>query len=532
MLFFRKCKNKVYFTVSLSLLFFFFIGTFPLTGSFNLGERLYFQDNHRVQDHLRSPSFQGVGYQRTFWSYNFTASLYYEINATLLAVGVHSYIFMQNSCIAELGESIASEQAEIIRDEFDNTIYPRVTDLAGHPNGTLGDIDNDPRIAILLSSNPMSYYSQRNELPLDYSNQCEMFYIYNYLHKLPFYLFTTIAHEFHHLVWFNNEMDEPQFILEALAEYATYHTGYLAPYDNISSRVKYFLPHPEDSLLCFNVYNDGDLTVAIDYGSGYLFAFYIAEHYGVNILRNLITESADGAHGIEAVLQAAGNNITFNDLYLNWITALTIDEVGFQNNLYGFESLDAQISSYDYVDELPLLNETVSLRYYGFHIHKLHSPPDNFAVQIKKLSNQTIGVSLAFHDTFGWHIHQHLHDEAETIVTDNFSGSSIDQTYLITSYISNHTPTVPTNYGLGPLTDIKISIIQSPNTATTISTDTKITSTLIPTPTTSTTSPAPPISTTQDTNNVPSFILLEYSFITLLFGISIMFLWNRKNIDY
>jgi hypothetical protein len=212
------------------------------------------------------------------------------------------------------------------------------------------------------------------------------------------------------------------------------------------------------------MYNDDGVSMAIDYGSGYLFAFYIAEQYGVEILRNLITESADGPQGVEAVLQTAGYDLTFNELYLNWITALTIDELGFCNNLYGFENLNARITRYFPVGVLPLLNQTISLRYYGFHIHKLQFPPDNFTVQIKKSINQTIGVSIALHDALGWHIYQNLHDEEGTIITDSFMGNRIDVAYIITSYMLNHTPTITRSqdYGLGPLTNIDISIISTP----------------------------------------------------------------------
>ncbi|MFX0181441.1 MAG: hypothetical protein ACFE95_00055 [Candidatus Hodarchaeota archaeon] len=496
MMIFKKHHDNVQLMIPLSLFIALIISVFILSGTFTIGDEynnqftqklnetnsqthseknhIFKQDNHTLQNYsyhssqnIRN-SFQNqepkkVGYQRTFWIWDFTALSHYEIDATILARGKYSYIFMENSCISELGESVAIEQTETICDEFDNTIYPRVTDLAGHPNGTLGDIDGDPRIVILLARELVSYYSQRNEQILDYSNQCEMFYIYYGLYRWPDRLFGAVAHEFHHLIWFNNEMDEPQFILEALAEYAMYHSGYLGSSDNLSSRVPYFLSHPEDSLLHFNIDSEEGLTRAIDYGGGYLFAFYIAEHYGVDILRNLITESADGPQGVEQVLQAAGYSILFNELYLNWITAVTIDELGLNNNLYGFENLDVQIARYDLVHELPFVNDNISLRYYGFHIHKLESPPNNFTLKIKKASNHTIAVSIAFHDAYGWHIYQNLHEERDTQVTDHLLGSSIDVAYIITTYILNQTPIVTRpNYGLGPVANIEISIIQTP----------------------------------------------------------------------
>jgi hypothetical protein len=420
--------------------------------------------NHTIQPSLikqgqsQRKDLQEVGYQRTFWTYDFTASFFYEVSTTLLAIGDYSLVFMENSCITELGELVAIGRSETIRDEFDGTIYPRITNLAGHPNGTLGDIDGDPRIVILLSSNRHIYYSERNELPFDYSNQCEMIYI-----DYRISVMNVVAHEFHHLIWFNNEWDEPQFILEALAQYAMYYAGYLEPYNNLAPQVAAFLPHPEESLLYWNMDSDGGVSRVIDYGSAYLFAFYIAEQYGVEILRNLITEPADGPHGIEAVLHKAGYDITFNELYLDWITALTIDELGFSNNLYGFENLDARITSYDPIGVLPLLNQTIPIRFYGFHVYKLQFPSNGFTVQIDKSSNQTIGVSIAVLDAFGWHIYQILHDEADTLITENIRGNRITEAYIITSYMLANTPnTTRTDaIGLGPLTYIDISIIQT-----------------------------------------------------------------------
>ena len=483
---FKKYQLRMQLLASLGLLIILAVGILVPIGATNISEpESYFQYHQRLnettfqkhtqkcdiqkqldselQNHTFQPSqvkpeqfdrtdLREVGYHQTFWVYDFTASFFYEVNATLLAIGEYSLVFMEKNCITELGELAAIGKTETIRDEFDSTIYPRITDLAGHPNGTLGDIDGDPRIVILLA-NCANYYSERNELPFDYSNLCEMFYIHYRITVV-----NVVAHEFHHLIWFNNEWDELQFLLEALAQYAMYYAGYLEPYNNLAPQVPFFLPHPEESLLYWNMYNEGGMNMVIDYGSAYLFAFYIAEQYGVEILRNLISETADGPHGIEAVLQTAGHDITFNELYLNWITALTIDELGFCNNLFGFENLDARITRYTPVNLLPLLNDTISLRYYGFHIHKLQFPSDDFTVQIKKISNQTIGVSVASHDALGWHISQHLHDENDTIVTDSFKGNRIDVAYIITSYLSNSTPTVHQEYGLGPSTTIQLTL--------------------------------------------------------------------------
>jgi hypothetical protein len=314
----------------------------------------------------------------------------------------------------------------------------------------MGDIDNDPKIFILFHDGS-NYYSEANDIEHNISNECEMVYI-NYRLFNRHWGYPIIAHEFHHLIWFNNDWGEPPFTLEALAQYAMYHAGYLGPYQNLAPQVASYLPHPDNSPLYWN--NDED------YGSTYLFAFYIAEKYGVQILRDLIHEPSDGPQGIEAVLQSAGYDITFNELFMNWITALTIDELGFQNNLFGFEGCDPRISCNDIQNKIPV-NKSISLGHYAFHIQKLVSPPDNLTVTINKLPADAIGVSIAFHDAFGWHVRQSLHYEDSTTINDSFSGSSVNEAYLIMSYISEETPIAPDQRGLDcPFVDIKITITE------------------------------------------------------------------------
>lgn len=392
-----------------------------------------------------------IGENRVFWAYNKVITDYYEVNSRLLAIGDWCYIYMDEECISKLGEESIMANANKICDEFDNTIYPRIIDLSGHPNGTMGDIDGDPKIFILFLDNS-NCYREVNDIEYNVSNLCEMIYI-NYRLFNRDWVYPIIAHEFQHLIWFNNEWDEPPFTLEALAQYAIYHAGYLDPFNNLVPQVASFLPHPENSPL----YWDNDE----DYGSTYLFAFYIAEKYGVQILRDLINESSDGPQGMITVLRSAGYDITFNELFMNWITALTLDELGFQNNLFGFEGFDARITSYEVVGNLPLARKTVSIGHYAFYIQKLESLSNNFTVIINKSPQDAIGISLAVHDSLGWHVKQNLHYEETITINDSFSGSLIDEAYVIISYISKGTPIAPEGRSTsGPSIDIEITIIE------------------------------------------------------------------------
>ncbi len=407
-----------------------------------------FDQNDSVSAHtpwkLPTPA-QDVGDNRSFWAWEFYEAFWYLVDAYLLAIGNHCYIYIEDSVIAILGEEEATERAELYRDEFDTNIYPSVTDFAGNPNGTLGDIDGDPRIYILVIEHRQSYYIQTHENEGLHSNLCEMVYICYRTHNV----LNTITHEFHHLVWFNYEFDEVHFILEGLAEYATHYAGY-TPNHNMSTRVSDYINDINDSFIYFEV-------EAQDYGASYLFAFYLAEQYGVQFLRDLVQHEDDGAFGMETALNEAGHNISFNDLYLDWMTALTIDEPGFADDRYCLHDIDVTIQEYTTIDSLPYHESTVSLYTYGSKVYQITSPPDSFSVEMSQPADGVAGLSVAYRDAHGWHVQQ-MQKQGRAIM--NVSGDSIVTAHVIASYLFAEAPMERYDFGPGPQETVQILVYE------------------------------------------------------------------------
>ncbi|MGY5865627.1 MAG: hypothetical protein RTV41_13575 [Candidatus Thorarchaeota archaeon] len=413
-----------------------------------------------VQSILQTPA-QEVGDNKSFWALNLDTMEPYVADAYLLAIGDLCYIYFEDLVISIIGEEETNARAETYRDEFDTNIYSRVTDLAGNPNGTLGDADGDPRVYILIAEHRQSYYRQSNEVPGEYSNLCEMVYIC-YRTSNPV---RTIVHEFHHLVWFNYEWDEVHFVLEGPAEYATYYSGYL-PANNRTTRVQDFLEDIDDSLIYFEI-------EAQDYGACYLFAFYLAEQYGVQFLQDLVQHADDGAVGLETALYAAGHNISFNDLYLDWMTALTIDEQGFADDRYYLQDMDATIQDYSTIESLPYQDDSLPLYCYGSKVYQLTSPPDSFSVEMSQPADGVAGFSVAYRDLHGWHVQQ-MQEEGRVIM--NVIGESIDTAYVIASHLFSETPAGDIDFGSGPQETVQVFMYEG-NETTDTTTDT-------PTPTT------------------------------------------------
>jgi hypothetical protein len=224
----------------------------------------------------------------------------------------------------------------------------------------------------------------------------------------------------------------------------------------MTTRVSDFLTDPHDSLIYFEV-------EAQDYGACYLFAFYLAEQYGVQFLRDLVQHEGDGALGLETALKDAGHNTSFNELYLDWMTALTIDQQGFESDRYYFRSMDATIQEYTSIDSLPYQDVGVSLYCYGSKVYRIISPPDNFCVSMSQPTGGVAGLSVAYRDANGWHVQQ-MQNQGRAIM--RVSGESIDAAYFIVSYLYSDAPTGDVDFGSGILRTVHVLVYEDNGTPT------------------------------------------------------------------
>ncbi|NPD88898.1 MAG: hypothetical protein HGN29_09235 [Asgard group archaeon] len=364
-------------------------------------------------------------------------------------------MYLDNATIDRWGYNESLALCSEIRDNFDAITYPKGVELAGHPNGTLGDIDGDPKVTLLIIDDEVyegGYYAYD-----DYSiatwnthpNNREMIYIYTGENPDSICYSSILAHEFNHLIWENTDTNgDMTTIREGYADYAMYYSGYLSLENSWSSknslnRTRFtdnFSAHPEQSLLSFD-YETDDISCA-NYGKAQMFIFYLSEKYGEELINDLIKIAIDGPVGIEIALANAGYDINFNNLYLDWITACTIDEEDIENGIYGFDNTDFTISKITTIDTLPFTEEDVKHLKYGFDVKKLINPPNEFTLEIANPYPLSIGISSAIYDDNGWSIAQTLNSEenGETIIS-HFTGENIEFAYIITSLMSPETPT-------------------------------------------------------------------------------------------
>ena len=433
-----------------SLLF----GSFTITIEEQMLEEktLHLKEENPSLSSMRQNKGESLGEQNTFWVVDPNTGNYEQVTAKLLSVGQFCYIYVDLTTIDAIGESEATERSNNYSSEFDSVMYPTNLELVGHPDGFIGDIDGDPKITVLIS--PASYggaYFFKDEDPTHpYSNNREMVYIHSSLSEQRG--FSNIIHELNHLIWFNHEQDEAIFVLEGTAEYSRYKAGYLnnesyisagvaADY-NLTIETNNFKAHPETSLLYWN-YDDYILNSA-SYGRSYMFMLYLSERFGEGFLTDLVTIVEDGPAGIEKALQNKGLNFSFNEIFLDWIIACTIDLEEFADGRYGYQTAEFMIGSVNQISLLPYNFAEMKYNLYGFKVSKINSPPNEFTVKVSNPKPHAMGVSAVINDKNGWNITQtvsYSNNDDESYLY--FSGDEINYAYIITSIISTNTPYAP-----------------------------------------------------------------------------------------
>ena len=79
---------------------------------------IYKYEEPLIESLAEFQSIENFGDQQDFWTYDFQASEWFEVRATLLAVGQHCYIYMDNRTITSMGQYQAIERSKILSSEF------------------------------------------------------------------------------------------------------------------------------------------------------------------------------------------------------------------------------------------------------------------------------------------------------------------------------------------------------------------------------------------------------------------------------
>jgi immune inhibitor A len=303
-----------------------------------------------------------LGDRLAYWIHDIRTNSYFSAEAMLRYETAHAYWWV------EAGYEIDQAALERSAIRFETQTYPVTRHYFG--SEWRPGIDGDPRIFIFLGRVPGvgGYFAGSDAYPSElrpWSNEHEMFYI-NLENAMPGndYFDGILAHEFQHMIHWALDRDEDTWVNEGLSELASQVNGY-----DVGASALAFALNPDTQLNAWTELEDA----AAHYGASYLFFSYILERRGPAIIRQLVSEPANGIAGVEAVLwpapiegpggilaeppwlQAAQAPASFLDLFADWTIANYLDDPDWDDGRYGYVDLNIDLLTYaDEHDHYPL----------------------------------------------------------------------------------------------------------------------------------------------------------------------------------
>ncbi|WP_082235883.1 immune inhibitor A domain-containing protein [Halobacillus massiliensis] len=288
---------------------------------------------------------------------------------TLRSVGEHVEVWVADDLsFPEEDErpahEITQEQVDTLTAEFDSNMYPVATDFFGSPdsldgsNAELEDlgivpegyyegdgdkvllmVDNvkddnyyDPEYPFFVAGffwQTLENYTDRNMITID-SRDWDT--------RLENTFFGTTIHELQHLIHSDNDSDETSWLNEGMSTFSEYLGGYGLD----SGSINFLLDHPENSLTSWDEHvgaETGPETIA-DYGLVQLFTLYNYERFGQEFIRDVATSELNSIESYEKAFKDFGIDVTFNDVYQDFTSALVLDDTKYKGGIYGFENID------------------------------------------------------------------------------------------------------------------------------------------------------------------------------------------------
>jgi len=268
---------------------------------------------------------------------NFDALSRSEVTATLIKTNSTFYFYVEKQWW-DLQSS--EQQAKILTNldnlssEFNQNIYPKLTSVFGKEWNP--GIDGDSKLTVFfedMNSNEGGYFRTADEyaqVQVPESNEREIFYLsLDQIDKDKSKM--ILAHEFVHLIIFNQKnkkygIEEETWLNEARADYSSTILGYDDNYlgSNLESRVKDFVSNPSDSIVEWR-------GTKYDYASVSLFAHYLVDQYGLNILADSLSSKYVGIESINYALLKAGSKDRFDQIFTNWTIASLVNDCSIGN---------------------------------------------------------------------------------------------------------------------------------------------------------------------------------------------------------
>lgn len=255
----------------------------------------------------------------------------HNISAIRQRVTNKIYFYIEESwwnSITDEEKKALDERIYNIGARFSRDIYPRITSIFGDkPNHTVDDSD---RITILFHKMPREvggYFNsadQHSVFRIPRSNERNIIYL-NSRHIHNNLLENFLVHEFIHLITFNQKevahrVSEDIWLNDARAEFAPTFLGFTESSGcNLRNRIFNFIKFATTSLTEW-------IHKEEDYGVVSVFAHYLVDHYGIEILADSIKSEKIGIKSINEALVKNGFSEDFSQIFTDWTIASLVND--------------------------------------------------------------------------------------------------------------------------------------------------------------------------------------------------------------
>jgi hypothetical protein len=89
-----------------------------------------------------------------------------------------------------------------------------------------------------------------------------------------------------------------------------------------------------------NSWPEGPGAAGANYGAGYLFTSYFLDRFGPDATQALVGHAENSFASVEEVLQEQGHDMTYEDLFADWVVANLLDDPYISDGRYGYEDID------------------------------------------------------------------------------------------------------------------------------------------------------------------------------------------------
>ncbi|MCJ7583146.1 MAG: immune inhibitor A [Anaerolineales bacterium] len=306
-----------------------------------------------------------VGEQETFWAFNQDTNTNFQVTATLRYVTDHLYFWVQDDV------RYNKDDLKALADTFETQIYPTDREFFGS-EWTPG-VDGDPHIYALyarnLGANVAGLFGSSDEynpLVSQYSNAHEMFLIDTGTSLGGSYIYSTMAHEFQHMIHWYQDRNEEGWINEGFAELAAFINGY-----DVGGFDWLYATNPD---LQLNDWPDQSQDTAPHYGAGFLYLTYFLDRFGEEATQALVKNQENGMASVDSSLRQidatdpqTGQPITSDDFFLDWaVTNYVMDgSIGDGRYIYHNYASAPQTSATETVSACPSEPATRTVHQYG-----------------------------------------------------------------------------------------------------------------------------------------------------------------------